>query len=74
MYLTKRFHRGFVGPVYHDDNFDSVVGLGEGAFRRSADKLRPASRGDYNAYRLSEVTVYGRYPFLQHSVHVDPFA
>jgi hypothetical protein len=71
MYLTKCSHRGFVGPIYHDDDFDSVIGLGEGAFQRSADKLRPVSRGDYYAYFLLEVTSYGRYPFLQHSAHID---
>ncbi len=63
MYLTERPHCGFVGPVYHDDDFDWAVGLGEGAFHRSANKVRSVSRGNYNADRLSEVATYGRYPF-----------
>jgi hypothetical protein len=74
MYLTKCSHRGFVRPIYHDDDFDSIISLGEDTFHRSADKLGPVSRGYYNAYRLSEVIIYGRYPFLRHSVHIDPLA
>ena len=75
MYPTERTHCRFVGPIYYDDDFDGVIGLGEGAFHCSADKLRPVSRGDYNTYRLSEFTVfYGRCPFLRRSVHVDPLA
>ncbi len=67
MYLAKYSHRGFVGTIYHDDDFDSAIGLGEGAFHRSADKLRPVPRGYYYAYYLSKVGIYGHYLFLGHS-------